>query len=537
MANSDFCFSLAQKWLNICLETHGESCLRTQKARMPTRVIDVGLPDGSQPPRLLVTDSQHGSWFSLSHCWGKLSRFTTTSENLQERQNGIEIEDMPPTFQDAVEVTRRLGQRFIWIDSLCIIQDSHADWVKESKVMGQYYKFASLTIATDSASGDYDGFLRTPRHAIKEASMPLEIRLGGDDSSVLYIEKDCANLSLTNGSTYLNRRAWTLQEDLLSPRSLHYTQDQLIWECQSQKYCESDCNPVGNSNDLKKDFLTAPQSTSGIADSVNSTMRWYQIVTDYTTRSLTIPDDRLPAISGIAREVHRQNGLTYKAGIWLEDFYRSLAWEMDGNGYQPQNYRAPSWSWASLDYLQLPKKISLRGLYSTVTFTEEYRSKYDISRTEVLGCDLVLSDEDEFGCIKSGYIRLRGKTLSIARWKGTKSPYIRAYWPKSQQQSHFLASLQPNEVETDLLWLSFDHFPPGSDETSIDFEAISLFQLSTWDWKGPSESYAEREPVVVALMLEVADELGNFRRVGLAHVPSCNGLAEDGWEVKDVTII
>jgi hypothetical protein len=94
---------------------------------MPPRVIDVGPEDGSQSPYLSLTESQRGCWVSLCHVWGRTSRFVTDSRNLQARQKAILMEDLPLTFRDAVEVTRRLGQRYLRIDSLCILQDSRKD--------------------------------------------------------------------------------------------------------------------------------------------------------------------------------------------------------------------------------------------------------------------------------------------------------------------------------------------------------------------------------------------------------------------------
>jgi hypothetical protein len=130
------------------------------KRPLPTRVIDVSPIDGSWEPRLKVTGCEEGEWVALSHCWGTKLRFVTVSSNIEAWMCSIPLQDMPPTFQDAVYTTRQLGYRYLWIDSLCIIQDDHQDWVAESTRMREYYKHAAITINCDSASGDDVGFLK-----------------------------------------------------------------------------------------------------------------------------------------------------------------------------------------------------------------------------------------------------------------------------------------------------------------------------------------------------------------------------------------
>jgi hypothetical protein len=135
------------------------------KRPLPTRVIDVSPIAGSQAPRLKITGCEEGEWVALSHCWGTKSRFVTESSNIGARMCEIPLQDMPPTFQDAVTTIRQLGYRYLWIDSLCIIQDDNQDWVAESTRMRGYYQHAAITISCDSAYGDDVGFLNHERKA------------------------------------------------------------------------------------------------------------------------------------------------------------------------------------------------------------------------------------------------------------------------------------------------------------------------------------------------------------------------------------
>jgi hypothetical protein len=88
------------------------------------------------------------------------SQYVTRVNNIEQKVQGIDFNCLPPTFRDAIIVTRQLKCQFLWIDSLCIIQDSHSDWVIESAKMQAYYQQAVVTLAADRAVGDHEGFLQ-----------------------------------------------------------------------------------------------------------------------------------------------------------------------------------------------------------------------------------------------------------------------------------------------------------------------------------------------------------------------------------------
>lgn len=114
---------------------------------MPTRIIDVGPYDDSVEPRLYQSQGEHGQWATLSHCWGKTATTKLTIATLEEHLEAIPLATMPQNFGDAIMVTRLLGIRYLWIDSLCIIQNSTEDWLQESAKMGDTYKDSLITIA------------------------------------------------------------------------------------------------------------------------------------------------------------------------------------------------------------------------------------------------------------------------------------------------------------------------------------------------------------------------------------------------------
>jgi hypothetical protein len=119
---SDSCLAIAVGWLKDCMTTH-TTCRRLNRdnKQLPTRVIDVGSPEGNHEPRLIVTNGACGSWAALSYCWGGDSNFILNARNMLHMLSGIPLESFPATLRDAVYVTRRLGLRYLWIDALCIL--------------------------------------------------------------------------------------------------------------------------------------------------------------------------------------------------------------------------------------------------------------------------------------------------------------------------------------------------------------------------------------------------------------------------------
>ena len=267
------------------------------------------------------------------------------------------LEDLSATFRDAVVTTRKLGYQYLWIDSLCIIQDSVEDWAYESSQMQHYYKNAILTIATDHLTGDHESFLENVR---TRESTPIRIPCNTiltSTASCIYIRDRVYLPGYENDNAPLNKRGWTLQESLLSPRTLHYTEQQIVFEY--QKYCvtESDFTPRGTTDAdtftaIKRFFLRPECSREdplvikypNMAAYYDPLFRWYQVFEEYYIRDLTFEDDKFAAISGLAREISQQSKMTYKAGIWAEDFHVGLLWNVGCRGSLPDTYRAPSWS-------------------------------------------------------------------------------------------------------------------------------------------------------------------------------------------------
>ncbi|KAI1874275.1 uncharacterized protein JN550_002854 [Neoarthrinium moseri] len=273
-------------------------------------------------------------------------------------KEGIRTSTLPKTFQDAVWLAYQLDIEYIWIDSLCIIQDDIEDWNRESARMDRVYQNSWLNIAADRAADSYEGFLGE-RHIPEYVAIPfcaqgttlealaytLPWSCIGDRSRLSWIEDEP-----------LTTRAWALQERYLAQRTVHFTRHRILLEC--PQHC------IAEDFDHSLTFSTMTQVLSksyageqSVTDSRH--LDWLELVENYTTRKLTLADDKLPALSGLAahfaRNSHLDRGYSttpfqYLAGHWSDHIVRSLCWECrEGGGKRPTKYRAPTWSWASLD--------------------------------------------------------------------------------------------------------------------------------------------------------------------------------------------
>lgn len=235
-----------KEWLLECRETHNHQYHLPKRAtetfgsdsfresQMPTRVLDVG--DGSNP-RLQLIDSEtmeSMEYLALSHCWGEDHFFSALRSTVDElRKGNVDTALLPASFKDAITVARGLKVRYLWIDSLCIIQDDDGDWEHEAARMEQVYSNAMCVIAASSVSGSNQSFLN-PRS--QRAWVTLPARLGIPRR---YVCKFIDDFQLDVEQAVLNKRGWVLQERALARRLIHFTSTQIYMECGKGVYCES----------------------------------------------------------------------------------------------------------------------------------------------------------------------------------------------------------------------------------------------------------------------------------------------------------
>ncbi|KAF5697658.1 het-domain-containing protein [Fusarium mundagurra] len=363
-------------WLKECDDTHTSACSLEPVLSLPvlpTRCVDVGEPDGSTEPRLAILNGCHARYTTLSHCWGKgqlLARLTTSS--VLPLSDAIRLDTLPRTYRDAISITRALGIRYIWIDSLCIIQDDADDWERESANMASIYRYAYLNLAATSALDSNGGCMHPSRPTMSfQIEPPPRWRSTGPGSFGPAVPTEPATPALVRPSgsardlekAALNTRAWVLQEVCLSRRTIHFAQDQMYWFCAEREASEDGTRVhMPHFRERRAPLLGPPQWLVGQNDQLTRgsiyTM-WWTLVEDYSTRALTHASDKMAALAGLTQFFHeRLSGDEPVAGMWKAELVDSLCWTCDpfregsgGSGRESSSSSSgpPSWSWVSID--------------------------------------------------------------------------------------------------------------------------------------------------------------------------------------------
>ncbi|RYE97946.1 MAG: HET domain-containing protein, partial [Oxalobacteraceae bacterium] len=242
----------------------------------------------------------------LSHCWGHTrSKHITCEENLEANLIGIPLAELPKTFKDAIKVTRALKLRYLWIDSLCIVQNSKADWATHVGAMASIYESAHITLAAGASSDDDGGFFTdTPDIYAK----PISFELGfGTQLHTIYVRRsvDHPDADWPAGEVLpLMKRGWCFQERLLARRYICFGSKEVLWECREDVACscslaEGPFNPrkPGDQARFRDSPATKTQLLSAQGDGASL---WQSLITEYTSRQLTYPNDKLPALAGLA---------------------------------------------------------------------------------------------------------------------------------------------------------------------------------------------------------------------------------------------
>lgn len=382
---SDGALELAAYWTKTCIATH-KKCrpLVTSGATsfLPTRLLDVS--NGS----IRLIESEHEtdpaaerSYVALSHCWGLIPIIRTLKNNYQDHRKLILPEKLSKTFREAIHTTRKLGYQYIWIDSLCIIQDDGDDWAKEAATMCDVYQSAVLTIAAAHAPGgdvgcfaERDGLLQLPFY--------IELPRTAQDVSPTSINfTSYGRIGEAGGANpALFGRAWVLQEQILSPRMLMFDGGHLGWECLTMHGSENSLTSGTTRHSLyHKSMRTGVMDDDEYFDHPDATndegqnhtfwgllkhQYWCDLVMDYTHRGMTKSKDRLVALAGIAKAISRHTTHQYWAGLWSQHFTIGLLWSISHNErfqmyasnagveqnatVRHEHPLAPTWSWASV---------------------------------------------------------------------------------------------------------------------------------------------------------------------------------------------
>jgi hypothetical protein len=541
-SSSDDCFRLAKHWLGECLRSHSLKCAMS-KTQLPTRVIDVGSL-GSTQLYLYVAQGEIGQWLTLSHCWGKRVPAQTLVSNLKTRCEGFSIFDLPQTFQDAVSITQRLGYRYLWIDSLCIIQDSPSDWQAESAKMSRIYANAVLNISADASRNSYQGIFKSANEKRPhQLLLPAYSARHGIRSDLFaeVAEHPDPDESL------LQKRAWVLQETLLSRRRLRYTQWKLFWSCNTvYSAChESDPDMINSpENTFSIESRKKPSSIGSIpykllapkidlgwgagvtqVDSL-SMLWWYKLVDNYIQRSISFRKDRFPALVGVVEEFSKRTGYHYMTGLWQEDFRRGLVW--NGHGARLDLNGFPSWSWAAIDEFLDP---NLERPYEHIAYLMRYTESRE---AQLVDSSILLAWRNG-----SANLWLQGLCKSLKQMKMTKGLYFQRseYWAEIVTDVRGKLSLGGTEWSGRVYMAARISLDGMFDESSLQrlFDNEDILAIQIAQFEGNPHSIMIK--TIYALIIEPNGGPENiYKRIGIFALPR-QETSMVGWKNQRVIII
>lgn len=342
--DSERTIQLIRNWLSVCSDTHGcDQCsysrefIDEDEVDLPTRILKIDAQNEQLAVKLIETPGMKGRYCALSHCWGDPEKMPlrSTTSNIHEHLEKLQWDKLPKTFQDSIIVCGGLGIEYLWIDSLCIIQDDTADWSREASRMGSLYKNALLVLVASGSSDSTGGLFIGDRPDIPSFTLPF---YGIEDSTQTDTNlRDAAEIyhlmfaprhelkSPSKGP--LAQRGWALQEWHLARRKVSFMPGGMTWTCACRRH------------DERGYFLDL---------AMYSNLSWACFLEDYTSRRLTYHTDRLKAVEGVASEMRRSGRKGYKSGTWADNCIPEVLWiPLQQSQEKDDLLDVPSWSWAS----------------------------------------------------------------------------------------------------------------------------------------------------------------------------------------------
>jgi hypothetical protein len=355
--SSDQSLAFVHSQLARCIDEHPVCQTQpTERAYMPTRILDLGvIGDGAtdmssrRGVRLVESAGLAGErkYACLSYRWGS-NNVRTMRATYEQHRDGIAFKDLTLAFQDTVHIVRRLGLRYLWIDSLCIVQDDEEDWRAESKTMATVYNRALFTLARHlDSTTSLRSLSQMQIHTVSDPSVSPPVFARIRPKHIW----DAFDI----GHSPLLKRGWVYQERLLSPRVIHFTDFEIVWECCEESQCH--CASIKYSQDLWETPKIHHAQALGLTDHtaiVNEAAirkRWRSIIGEYSGLDLTKLSDRFPAIQGCAEQVRPYLQDSYSFGLWTRGSGLDLFWMKWYKRLERRPielFHVPTWSWASV---------------------------------------------------------------------------------------------------------------------------------------------------------------------------------------------
>ncbi|KAF7505280.1 hypothetical protein GJ744_001067 [Endocarpon pusillum] len=332
-------------------------------------------------------------------------------------------------------VARRFSIRYLWVDSLCIIQDSKEDWERESSTMRHVYANSSCNICATASSNPSEGLFRARQNNIIQPGLMI-MKTDSTTNKYYIINNGYWDSQVTR--TVLNKRGWVFQERLLAPRILHFARHQLFWECFTENKCE--VYPVGIPlhrplKSFKPIFTEATQKEGAL--SMDALCLWHRLIKEYTNCALTRSSDRLAALAGLARLFQDATGDEYLYGLWRSRLAESMHWQpLSPMTKHSCEYLSPSWSWASgIGSVTISAPDSH---FITVLDARSHSSSFDITGQLLRGFIKIKGPVVRATCVENV------RPILVSRRTTSKVYQLRLeVWPpESDDMTHFGSSRQ-----------------------------------------------------------------------------------------------
>ncbi|KAL4906348.1 heterokaryon incompatibility protein-domain-containing protein [Aspergillus multicolor] len=498
----------ARSWSEECINYHSRCREYSPRAGTwhPTRLIDVGIKGQEQPYLRLHDTTTDGtlshpvSYIALSYRWSPNPQILLLTSTIEEFRKGKPLRDLPQTFHDLAAVAQAFSIRYIWIDALCIIQDSTEDWNVESLTMRHVYANAACTVSASASLNEDDGLFRTrsPRSILPGiAVLPTAFSRA---QSFYMFEHDYWDTNIFTGP--LHKRGWVFQERHLSPRVLYFGAFQILWGCFESANCEgfpvgipyhpTDKNfyePLALPDAKRTRDLQEPSPEAQEIMPIRVYAQWCAMVELYTQCALTRQSDKLPAFAGIAKLFQEATRDEYIAGIWRSRLLESLDWRVDEPIRKASaEYRAPSWSWASIDG---PVKHALIGVISK-------------QLVKLVAVEIQTQTSDPTGPVTSGYLTVRALLSTVV---------VEGY----EEGDTYRVSIMDSRRDSAKHYTSFIRLLFALDYQGMEIykgQTLHLVPLNSSLWKSDLKPPNEVQVVFLILVSHVEGQQSQYFRIG-----------------------
>jgi hypothetical protein len=459
--------------LKNCLPSLATDNYYSWEAPLPRRVLDLGEPNinntlSSQQADLSLreTAGELGVYLTLSYCWGPYTNYRSLKANLDARKHNIVFDELPLVFQQAIVFTRALQIRYLWIDALCIVQDDRDDFAREIVIMDDIYKWGFCRIAITNCKAPTESFW-PPNPIATSVKLPVDISVKNKPGSISRFVTLPKSYQRDVDYGYLNKRGWVLQERLLSPRTIHFTQDHIYYEDEDEIIAEDGVtghfqwhSSIDKTKHISRRDLF-PRKGMEKWESIDMTAisrdPWLKVAEAFSKTRLTRLTDKIVALFGLVKEFQRiqdyEDTVSMHEYMHLEDstLWRKLQLDdcpsIDGE-----------FSQGNQDTSNQVRDSSSNG-YSTADLSEDWRIN--------LNEDIKIRDL---------HLRPQG------------SDDFEDFSQHSHREPYSVIGVRQNELHIDLIWAA-------RGDRNLQYQDI--LKLPSWTWlsyNGPVKFTKDQRP-------------------------------------------